>query len=422
MRKSLTLVAIAALVLSLALIAWRADAFNWLVGHFMTPQTRPPTLPADFSQITIPFELVNEHIFIKATTNASRPLEFMLDTGDKFAILDLGLAKELGVKLGGDIHVHGVGPEVTKGAFVNDTSFALSGFPGFSQPVTLAIPLRNLAPRLGHDLDGIIGSEFIKQFVLELDYQRRTITLYNQNRFSYSGSGESIPIHLSPAGHPRLQAAVTPVAGTAINGDFTLDTGASGALELHSTFVADHHLPGPNVQTIREIGKAGTGGETQGRIGRVAAFRIGKYTLSNAITVFSTDTSGASAASDAQGNIGEEILEKFKLFFDYGHSRIIFEPNAAMADGFDRAFSGLHIEAEGKDYKTFRIKEVLEHAPGSEAGLQQNDIITAVDGRLPANLTYSALLELFKRPTTFKLTVERAGQTLSVTLTPRKLN
>jgi hypothetical protein len=37
-----------------------------MVSHFMSPQAGPPTLPADFSQITIPFELVNEHIFITA--------------------------------------------------------------------------------------------------------------------------------------------------------------------------------------------------------------------------------------------------------------------------------------------------------------------------------------------------------------------
>jgi len=422
MRKSLPLVVIAVLALSGAAVVWRANALNWMVSHFITPQAGPPILPADFSQITIPFELANEHIFIKAHVNDSRPLEFMLDTGDKFAIVDLDLAKEFEVKLGGDIDAHGMGTQVTKGAFIKGASFQLLGFTGFSQPVTLAFPMRNMAPRLGHDLDGVIGSEFIKYFVLELDYQKRAITLHNRDTFSYSGSGESIPIHLSSMGHPVLQAAVTPVGGDPINADFVLDVGASGALQLNSPFVADHHLPGPNVQTFREIGTVGAGGETQGRIGHVAAFRIGKYMLRNPTAVFSSDKSGAAAASDIQGNIGEEILERFKLFFDYGHDRIIFEPNAVFADGFDRAFSGLHIEAEGKDYKIFRIKEVLENAPGSEASLQPNDVITEVDGRPASDLSYSAVLEMFRRSATLKLTVERAGQTLSVNLTPRKLN
>jgi hypothetical protein len=420
LRKSLVLVVIAVLMLSLSGIAWRAGVLSSLIGHFMIPQAAPPVLPI-FSDITMPFELVNEHIFIPATLNGSRPLAFLLDTGDKFGIIDLELAKELNVSLGGNISVHGVGPKVTTGVFVKETSFTLPGFPGFSQPVTLAIPLRNLATRLGHDLDGIIGSEFIKQFVLELDYQKCTITLHNQNKFSYSGSGESVPIHLTSSGHPVLRATITLAGGNPIDADVELDTGASGALELHSQFVTSHHLPGPNARTIRDIGASGTGGESQGRVGRMAAFRMGKYELREPLTVFSSDTAGNAAGSDSAGSIGEEILERFKLFFDYGHNRIIFEPNSAFANAFDPAFSGLHLEAEGKDYKTFRIKEVLEDTPGTEAGLQRGDVITAVDGKSAADLTYTALLEMFKRAATFKLTINRAGQTLNINLTPRKL-
>ena len=420
-RKGLWVVLVVILLLSLTGIAWREGALNSLIGHFMIPQAAPPTIPANFSDITIPFELVNEHVMIRAQVNGSRPLSFLLDTGDKYAIVDFELAKELGVPLGGNISVHGEGPEVKTGAFVKETNFTLLGFPGFSQAVTLAVPIRDLAPRLGRDLDGIIGSEFIKNFVVELDYQKHAITLHNRSTFSYSGSGQKIPIHLTSSGHPVLAAVITPVGGNPINADVELDIGASGALELHSQFVLDHHLPGPNVSTIRQIGAAGTGGKTEGRIGRVAAFKIGKYDLHDPLTVFSSDTRGNTATLETSGNLGEEILERFKLFFDYGHDRIIFEPNAAFASAFDRAFSGLHIEAEGRDYKIFRIREVLEDSAGAEAGLRRDDVITAVNEKQAAELTYSDLLEMFKRADTFKLIVERAGKTLSVKLTPRKL-
>jgi hypothetical protein len=415
------------LSLCLAGIAWREGALNSLIGHFMIPQAAPPTIPANFSGVTIPFELVNEHIVIRAQVNGSRPLSFLLDTGDKYGIVDFELAKELGVPLGGSINVQGEGPDVKTGAFVKETNFTLSEFPGFSQPVTLAVPIRDLAPRLGHDLDGIIGSEFIKNFVVELDYQKRTITLHNRTTFSYSGPGEIIPIHLTSSGHPVLAASVTPIGGnpigtvSPINTDVELDIGASGALELHSQFVREHHLPGPNDSTIRQIGAAGTGGATQGRIGRVAAFKIGKYELRAPLTVFSSDTGGNTATLETSGNLGEEILERFKLFFDYGHDRIIFEPTATFGNAFDRAFSGLYVVAEGNDYETFRIREVLEDSAGAEAGLQQGDVIAAVNGTPAGKLTYSDLLEMFKRPETFKLTVERAGKSLSVNLTPRKV-
>lgn len=421
MRKGLWLALIVVLSLCLAGIAWREGALNSLIGHFMIPQAAAPTIPGNFSDVTIPFELVNEHIMIRAQVNGSRPLSFLLDTGDKYSIVDFELAKELGVPLGGNISVHGEGPEAKTGAFVKETNFTLPGFPGFSAPVTLAVPVRNLAPRLGHDLDGIIGSDFIKNFVVELDYQKRTITLHSRTTFSYSGPGEIIPIHLTSSGHPVLAATVTPVGGNPINADVELDVGASGALELHSQFVREHHLPGANISTIRQIGAAGTGGDTQGRIGRVAAFKIGDYELHGPLTVFSSDTGGNTATVETSGNLGEEILERFRLFFDYGHDRIIFEPTASIGNAFNRAFSGLSVEAEGKDYKVFRIREVLEDSAGAEAGLQRGDVIAAVNGEPAGKFTYSDLLEMFKRPETFKLTVERAGKSLNVNLIPRKL-
>ncbi len=177
-------------------------------------------------------------------------------------------------------------------------------------------------------------------------------------------------------------------------------------------------------QTFQQSGKSAPqswAGETQGRIGRVAAFKIGEYELHAPLTVFSSDAGGNTAALETSGNLGEEVLERFRLFFDYGRDRIIFEPSATFGNAFDRAFSGLHIEAEGKDYKVFRIREVLEDSAGAEAGLQRGDVIAGVNGEPAERLTYSDLLEMFKRNETFKLTVERAGKTLSVNLSPRKL-
>lgn len=417
-RSSYVLIAVA--VLALAAVAWGGGRTLWPWLHALRSSSQTSWPIPKPSEVTIPFELVAKHVMLRVTVNNSRPLWFVLDTGDKFAVIDLDRAKELGLNLGGEIRVGGAGSHLDTGAFVKDSRFSISGFAGFSQPVTLAIPLKKLAPRFGQDFDGIIGSEFIKQFVLELDYQARVIKLHDKDKFAYSGPGESIPSHLNSMGHLTLEAEVTPVGSGSIKGEFVLDMGSSGSLTLHSPFVTEHHLPGPNVKTIKG-GGAGAGGETTGQIGRVSEFKIGKFKLSNLLTLFSEDKAGALASSAIQGNIGEEVIRKFKLFLDYGHDRIILEPNAAFAEAFDPVSSGLRMEAEGKDYKTFRITEVLENSPGSEAGLRKNDVINAIDERAASELTLSKVLEMFERPVSYKLTVGRGGQTLAVTLTPRKL-
>jgi len=419
-RKYLLPLAMVAIVAAGGL-AWRASLAEWFTTHFIFPQSGPTILPAGFSQITIPFELVNEHIFLRAQLNESRPLWFMLDTGDKFTIVDLDLAKELHLRLAGNLAVRGSGAQTTTGAFVKGTDFKVQGFAGFSEPVVLAVPLRGLSGRLGHDFDGIVGSEFIQNFVVEVDYPSRTLTLHNRDTFSYLGVGRSIPVHLTSSGHPVIEAAVEPKGMAEISGKFELDLGASGALELHSPFVAQYHLPGPNEPTVPDLGSAGTGGETSGRLGRVAFFRLGRYRFEGPPVVFSGDTSGSAAESATQGNIGEEILSRFRLFVDYAHDRIIFEPAATFAKPFERAFSGLQMEAEGQGYRTFRIKKISPNSPASFAGLEQNDLLSSVNGTSTSRLTLSDVLDALRESAPLELAIDRSGQTLIVHLKPQPL-
>jgi C-terminal processing protease CtpA/Prc len=64
---------------------------------------------------------------------------------------------------------------------------------------------------------------------------------------------------------------------------------------------------------------------------------------------------------------------------------------------------------------------VLENSPASEVGLQKGDIITRVNDQAAAELTLAKLNEMFERPVPYKITIRRGEQTLTVTLTPRRL-
>jgi PDZ domain-containing protein/aspartyl protease len=372
------------------------------------------------TETAIPFKLVGRHIFLKIKVNNSDPLWFIFDTGDKFAIIDLDRAKQLGLNLDGQLHIGGAGAGVLKGAYVSNANFTVPGLEGFTQPVTMAVPLDILKPNFGHDVDGIIGSEFIKQFVVEVDYPARLIRLHDKQRFSYSGPGEIVPIRLS-GGHPIVHGEIMLQGRAGIKAEFVIDLGSAGSLALHSPFVEKHQLLGTTQKTIRAMGRGGTGGEVTGRIGRISGLKIGKFTINNPVTMFSQDTRGAFANDAIQGNIGEQIMSRFKILLDYERSRIILEPNAGFKEPMDLASSGLKIVGEGRDYRTFRVKEVLENSPGTEAGLQANDIITEVNERPASGLTLPELVEQFERAVPFRLTVRRGEQRLQVTLTPRKL-
>ena len=371
--------------------------------------------------VTVPFKLVTRHIVVPVKINNSRPLSFVFDTGDKVGIVDIARAKELGLDLHGEVHIGGAGSDTLLGSHVRGASWKLQGVEDFSQPITLALPLGRLAARFGHDFDGIIGSDFIKQFVIEVDYQARVLKLHAKDGFVYSGSGESIPIQFNSQGHPLIDGEVTPRGGQPIKGKFILDLGSGGALALHSPLVKAHRLLEANHQTIRAIGVGGAGGAVQARIGRVSELKIGKFRIAGPTALFSQDKGGAFANSSLAGNIGQRIASKFKLFLDYERRRIILEPASTFPDPFDQAQSGMAITAEGADFSILRIFDVLEDSPASEAGLLKNDQIVKVNNKDAADLSITALGEMFERPGNYRITVRRGDKTIEVTLTTRML-
>lgn len=371
--------------------------------------------------LVIPFELVTRHILIRVKINNSDPLWFIFDTGDKVAIVDLGRAKSLGLNLQGEVNVGGAGAGTVKGSTVRDASVSVIGAEGNPQPVAIAIPLDGLEPRFGHDIDGIIGADFIRQFVVEIDYSARVLRLHDKTRFVYSGSGETLPLTFIHGGYPIIDTAIIVTGRPPIRGRFVLDFGSGGSLALHRPFVEQQSLPAPSQKTIRALGGGGVGGKITGRNGRIAALKIGKFQIDSPLTLFSEDRSGAFANSEIQGNIGALILSKFKALLDYGRERIILEPSASLKDPIAPASSGFRFIAEGSDYKTFRIEEMLEDSPATEAGFQKDDVVVSVDGRPAAELTLSSLHEALEKPIPHKISVRRGAQTLQITVTPRRL-
>lgn len=372
------------------------------------------------SVVSIPFELATRHIMLKVKVGDVL-LSFVLDTGDRYAIINLERAKQLGLKLEGQVRVGGAGSETSIGAFVRESTFTIPGLAGFSQPLHLALPIGGMASRLGQDFDGIIGSDFIKEFVIEIDYQARVLKLHDRDKFAYSGPGQSIPVHVNGAGHPILEAQVTPIGGEPVKGKFVLDIGSGAALVLHSPFVTERGLLHPNLKTIKALGMGGAGGKVTGRIGRVAELKIGNFKISAPITMFAEDKGGAFANTALLGNIGMQVASKFRIFLDYKRDRVIFEPNDSFATPYDRAYAGLALQAEAPNYRTFRIDDILEDSPASEVGLQKNDVITEVNGKPAASLTLSSINEMLERPVAYKLTIQRGERKLKITLTPRRL-
>jgi S1-C subfamily serine protease len=185
--------------------------------------------------------------------------------------------------------------------------------------------------------------------------------------------------------------------------------------------VAQERLLDRGMKTMRSIGQRGAGGTTAGEIGRVASVQLGSFVLKDVITMFSKDKAGMLADPSLAGNIGAQIVNRFRVTLDYRAKRIILEPAATFTYSFDAAFGGLALRAEGPGYRLFRVTELLEDSPATDAGIQVGDVITAIDGTAASALTLSGIREMFEKPVSYSLSLQRGNQSLTSILTPRRL-
>jgi hypothetical protein len=387
-----------------------------------SPKTQKTTSNYRFasgkSALRIPFDLSNNIILVRARLNNSQPLWFIFDTGASSSIINARLVKELGLRVQGKENGIATGGSIEV-ELIPGVSFALPGVKVFNQTVA-SLPLDDLSTVAGRAISGIIGYDFIKQFVVELDYGAKTINLYAPASYKYSGSGDTLPIKFIN-GKPFVSASFTPEGRRAITGTFLIDTGADGALNLNSPFVRAHQLL-DSTSKVKQANLGGMGGTSRSITTRAQKIQFGRFAISSPLVSFSQATEGSEALADYDGVLGGEIFRRFKLILDYSRRRIIFEPNAHLPEPVEEDMSGIEITADGADFKTFVIGEVAANSPAAAAGLQEDDELTAINNRPVSEFSLDQIRQMFRQEgKEYLLRVKRGEKALQVKIKLKRL-
>ena len=295
------------------------------------------------SALNIPIKIFNNHVYLQVSVNNAKPLWFLLDTGAG-NIINRRHARTLGLKLNPAGQTTGVGEGTADYFFTENVSFTLPGVT-IAREKFAVLSLENVeecSNKIDVDLqgkitwraqaakgdeaqpmDGVLGDEFFRLFVVEIDYAAKSINLYDPKSYHYQGKGERIPLEVRQK-HIYMRAPITASGRAPINGLFMIDSGSGVALILNSPFVAQNKLlPPPNQTTPFSI--CGIGGESQTQIGKLAEIRLGNIKLESPVTMFSQAANGALANPDLSGTIGNAILRRFKVVFDYSRRVMILD-------------------------------------------------------------------------------------------------
>jgi hypothetical protein len=370
------------------------------------------------SALRIPFELADNLIYVRTRVNNSAPLWFILDTGASVSILNERVAKEMGLRAGRRESGTGTGGAIEVG-MIDGVSLSMPGVTVTDQTVG-AFPMDAFAPVAGRSVGGVLGYDFIKEFVLEIDYAASALNLYEPAAYEYKGAGEIVPIKFFNH-KPNTKATLILGDTQTFEGTFEIDTGSDGVLVISTPFVKAHKLD-ELIKNRRQGNSGGAGGTVGASDGRVAGVRLGKFTLNRPLVTLIQARAGEHATEKFDGVIGGEFFRRFKLVIDYSRSRVILEPNAHLRDPVEADMSGLEFGAEGTDFKQFVVNEVAENSPASEAGLKEEDVLVAIDARPASALTLEEVRTLLRREGAERvLTIKRGEETLKFRIKLRRL-
>ena len=287
------------------------------------------------SALKIPLDIDNNIIRMEVRVNHSKPLKFLFDTGASFSVIDSQRAAELGLKAQGEAQGDATGGRI-KGTYTKGVSLSVRGAEVSNQLIA-SIPI-NTPP--GFDFDGVIGQNFIEQFVVEIDYENKIMNLYDPRTYTYSGKGEVIPLLLAAGKTPLVNTKIILEGRAPVEARLEVDTGADGTLVINSPLVKRQKL----AEAVSKTGQSnnnGAGGEQRLLVSRVKAVQLGRLIFDNPPVGLSQDIEGSGASEENDGLIGGEIFRRFTVILDYSRKRMILEPNKSFNDPYDVEMGGI---------------------------------------------------------------------------------
>lgn len=348
----------------------------------------PPAAPT-----VVPIRVVNNHVHLVMTA-AGRDIPMIYDTGAGVSLLDIPMADAIGMKRGGKVNLGGAGTNPVR-------AFAIEGNKAIALPQDTAVKVKPvvefemfLAAYEGIPVSGILGADFTRQFVLQLDYANERMILHPRS-FTYRGDGIRLPLTFKEW-HPHTPGVIVLADSSRIAADCQIDVGASGALALARPFVQKNRLLDRVSPAIRRRTGRGVGGSSWATIGRIARLELGTAELKEPVTSMYGDSAGVMSSSDFDCNVGGEVLRRFMVYLDYGRKEMILEPLANINEPFEGDMAGAAFRIDSAAGGV-RISDLMARGPAEAAGLREEDLILTIDGRPAIEYGLEALRRRFRR-------------------------
>jgi predicted aspartyl protease len=274
----------------------------------------------------VPFRLAggeNPLILVPVYVEEKGPYEFILDTGAYRCLLSPEVSSSIGIQADSQQRATGIG------GTINIFSARVSSLTvGTARQENIEVAITGELSRLGEavqsKVDGVLGSNFLKDFRVSLDYGRGVVRLDRSSAEpqvqSNVRSVTSVPFKLSTPEKPLISLPVF------VNGRgpfrFFLDTGAS---RTTLSFALARKL---GIVAIGNRSGTGAGGRIRMLSATLDSLTLGKASISDAPVSVGDFLGNFDSVIDTKfyGIIGNDFLSRFEVVIDYPRGSIELKP------------------------------------------------------------------------------------------------
>nr|WP_271543308.1 aspartyl protease family protein [Pelobium sp.] len=359
-------------------------------------------------------------IVVSTYINNKGPYNFILDSGvGLIVITDPSLKDSLHLKYLRKFEIKGLGEGRDIDAFL--TPFLKieigSTIAESAAAAVLDKDIFDLSTYAGMPIHGLIGYEFFQSFLIRIYYESGFLMLYKNEKSRLIRKGYRVPITIEQ-NKPYLNVLVDIGDKKKIPLKMIIDTGAGHPIALESNDGSSFPLPDKFIAANLGIG---LGGNIGGFIGRIDNFKIGKFDLKNPICSFPyyEDVGSKVTSIIRNGSIGNQLLKRFEIIFDYERHCIYLKPNTSFSEPFEHDMSGIELYAAGDDFKRFFVNRIEPQSPADEFGLQKDDEILSINFKPASQMSFDEITDLLKSKEGRNLYIEvqRGKETLRGILT-----
>ncbi|KAA6440060.1 signal protein PDZ [Dyadobacter flavalbus] len=349
----------------------------------------------------IRFELHSNLILLYAKINDTDSLRFILDTGvSSIIITDPSVLKPDKLRLTRKVNLTGAGEGNAISAHVAiDNRFSMGRLKANHQNiVVLEDDFLRLSEYVGVPVHGIFGYEIFNNFVVTIDFSKKELILMRPENYRYKTSkGDKHKLIIEDT-KPFTDAVTLFADGRERPIRVLIDTGAGHALLLNNSPKESFRLPEKVIRA--QLGR-GLNGVINGNLGRIDKLRLGRFQLNNIVASFPDSIAFASKLHpgfERQGNIGCELLRRFKVTMNYQEQYMVLKPvKSRLREKFEHDMSGMEIRAEGNDLHSYIVNHIVKDSPASHAGLMEGDQLLFINNHPAEELNVSEIYKLMQR-------------------------